>query len=202
MENEKEKQQQAQEDLRIIRQMMEDTRRQVADNGLHYLSWTVFVALGIIGTYTVVLYGLEGSNIFWVWLTAIGGGWIVSFILGHNDAKARSYNFAEKLLSAIWMGAGVSMTIVAFTGVATDAFQPNYIPAMIASILGIPYFAASFIYDLSWFRYIAVGWWVAGIGFFIWGSFHTLAVLGVLMILFQAVPGLYLYNNFGTVQAD
>lgn len=202
MSNQIKKQQQAREDLRVIRQMMEETRRQVADNGLHYLSWTLFVAIGIIGTYAVVLYQLDESNIFWVWLAAIGLGWITSFVIGRNETHNRSYNFAEKLLSAIWIGSGISMTLVAFTGVAVDAFHPNYIPAFIASILGIPYFTASFIYDLNWFKYIGIGWWLAGLGFFLWGSFHTLAVLGILMILFQAVPGLYLYNNFGTKQTE
>lgn len=191
-------QQQAREDLRFIRQMLEETRQRVADNGMHYISWTVMVALGIIGTYLIVLSDMPSSYTLWLWVVIIGAGWLISFLIGARQNEVRPQNFAEKVLSSVWTGAGISMTVVAFTGVAGDAFHPNFIPALIATILGIPYFTASVIYSLSWFRLIAAGWWLAGIGFFLWNSFHTLAVLGVLMILFQALPGLYLYKNFGT----
>lgn len=190
-------QKQAQEDLRFIRRMMEETRQHVADNGMHYISWTVMVALGIIGTYFVVLSEMPSSYTLWLWVVAIGGGWLLTLLIG-KDQTDRTRNFAERVLSTVWLGAGITMTIVAFTGLASEAFHPNFIPALIATILGIPYLTASVIYDLPWFRWIAAGWWIAGIGFFLWGSFHTLAVLGVLMILFQALPGLYLYRNFGT----
>ncbi len=191
-------QQQAQDDLRFIREMLEETRQHVADNGMHYISWSVIVALGIIGTYLIVLTGRAPSNILWVWIADIGLGWLLSFWIGFRDSTDRARNFAERVLNLVWIGTGITMTIVAFSGLAGGAFDPRFIPAFIASILAIPYFTASIIYKLSWFRLVAAGWWLAGIGFFLWDSFHSLAVLGILMILLQALPGFYLYRNFGT----
>lgn len=192
--------QQAQQDLQFIRRMLEETRLTAADNGIHYINWSVMPALGIIGTYLIVLTESPSVYIFWIWVAVIATGWIVSFLKGKNGKRERTQNFAEKILSAVWIGAGITMTITAFAGMITESFSPRIIPALIATIMGIPFLIAGMTYDLKWFRNLAVVWWVAGIVFFFWNSFHALAALGVLMIVCQAIPGIYLYKTYSRQQ--
>ncbi len=188
--------QKAQENLQFIRTVMEDSRRSVADNGMHYISWSVVTALGIIGTYIVVMMQKPGFYILGIWALAVGLGWLSSFVIGGKGAGGRPVTFAEKMLTSVWAATGITMTITAFAGILTGAIHPNLIPAFIATIIGIPYFLSGIIYNLNWFKMLAVVWWAAGLVFFIWQSFHTLAVLGGLMIFCQALPGLYLYRKF------
>lgn len=192
------KKQQAEEDLQFIREMLKETRRTVADNGMHYINWSIMPSLGIIGTYLVLMTESPSVYIFWIWTAVIGLGWLFSIILGARGSRGRSPNFAERILSSVWITSGITMTLIAFGGMVSGAFSPHLIPALIAVILGIPFFIAGMIYDLHWFKLISVGWWIAGTSFFFWNSFHSLAALGVLLILFQVLPGIYLYKSFGS----
>lgn len=175
---------------------MEDSRRSVADNGMHYINWSIVTALGIIGTYLIVMTQMPGIYIMWLWAAAIGLGWVLSFVMGGKESMKRPMNFAEKMLTSVWVASGITMTILAFVGLMTGAVHPNLIPAFIATIIGIPYYLSGVIYNLSWFKMLSLAWWVAGIVFFIWQSFHALAVLGVLMIFCQTLPGIYLYRKY------
>lgn len=194
------KKEKAQEDLDFIRKVMEDSRRTVADNGMHYINWSVMPALGIIGTYLITQLQLPGNYILWTWVIAIGLGWIFSMVIGRKEYSNRTMSFADKLLSAVWITSGIAMTMIAFAGILSGTIQPVAIPAFIATVIGIPYFIAGLIYNLNWFKLIAVGWWAAGLLFFFWQSYHTLAVLGVLIILFQALPGIFIYKKFSKEQ--
>lgn len=187
----------AQEDLQFIRRMLDETRRTVADNGLHYINWSIMPAIGIIGTYLIVLTQSQPLFIFWLWVAVVAAGWIISYFLGLKGKNNRSRNFAERILSAVWVGAGITMTITAFAGMLSESFTPQVIPAMIATIMGIPYLISGMVYDLKWFKSLAVIWWIAGLCFFFLNSFHTLGLLGLLMILCQTVPGFYLYKTYG-----
>lgn len=190
--------QQAQEDLQFIRRMLDETRRTVVDNGMHYINWSVMPALGILGTYIVGLTQSPSAYIFWIWTAVVTIGWIISLLIGMKGERKRTPNFAERILTAVWVGAGITMTITAFAGMISEAFSPQAIPALIATIMGIPFLISGMAYDLKWFKSLAAVWWIAGIIFFFWNSFHTLAALGLLMILCQTIPGIYLYRSYGS----
>jgi len=190
-------QQQAKEDLQFIRKVIEDSRRSVADNGMHYITWSICVALGIIGTYTVAVSSLSPRTNLWVWIVFIGAGWIFSLIRGTSQSSGKPKSFARKMLSSIWVCTGITMTITAFAGIISGTIQPIALPAVLSAILAIPYFIASYIYNLNWFKTLAAGWWLGAIVFFFWQTPQTLAAFGILMIVLQTIPGIYLYNKYG-----
>ena len=188
----------AREDLRFIREMLEETRRTVADNGMHYINWSIMPALGIIGTYVVLITGIPSIYVLWIWGLAVGLGWVFSYLIGRRQTSDKRPSFADRVLVSVWVAAGIAMMIIAFGGMISGAFSPQVIPALMAVIMGVPFLTAGLLYDLNWFRLISVGWWIAGIAFFFWDSVHTLAALGVLLVLLQAAPGIYLYKTYRT----
>jgi hypothetical protein len=63
-------------------------------------------------------------------------------------------------------------------------------------ILGVAYFTSGKIYETKWMYLIGAGWWTGAIVLFYWHSIHTLALFGLMMILFQVVPGIYFYKKW------
>jgi len=188
--------QQAESEISMIKQIMDDSKRIVVDDGKGYIIWGALIVIGLLGTYFLILSKLY-NYIGWLWIVVIGSGWIFTIIInvvkGH---KKKVRTFAGKILGALWFSCGITMTIVGFVGTGSGSFGAYTISPMMAVILGIAYFVTGVIYGLPWVRNIAAGWWIGAIVTFIWSGMYSLLVFAGMMIVLQIIPGIILYSKF------
>lgn len=183
-------------EISMIKQIMDDSKKIVVDDGKGYIIWGVLIVIGLLGTYFLILSRLY-SYIGWLWITSIGAGWIYTIIVnavkGH---KKKVRTFAGKILGALWFSCGISMTIVGFVGTGTGSYGAYIISPLMAVILGVAYFVTGFIYGMAWVRNLAVGWWIGAIVTFIWTGMYSLLVFAGMMIALQIIPGIIMYSKF------
>jgi hypothetical protein len=187
----------AEQELVFIKKIMEDSHRATVINGRYYISWGIIVSVSLIITYTLLMLKLP-ENIGWMWLGAIGIGWILSFIIGRRERsmmKARSHT--GKIVASVWMGAGTAMTILGFVGPASMVYNGMAICPILASVIGAAYFVSGTIYNLNWVKNLSYAWWTGSIAMFLLGmSYHNLLLFALMMIAFQIIPGLILNNKW------
>ena len=183
-------------EISMIKQIMDDSKKIVVDDGKGYIIWGVLIVIGLLGTYFLILSKLY-NYIGWLWIASIGAGWIYTIIIhavkGHKK-KART--FAGKILGALWFSCGISMTIVGFVGTGTGSYGAYIISPLMAVILGVAYFVTGFIYGMAWVRNLALGWWIGAIVTFVWTGMYSLLVFAGMMIALQIIPGIILYSKF------
>ena len=183
----------ARDELAMIRSLMQDSQRIVHENGAHYLGWGVLSAAALLLTYAAAASRLD-SIIPWIWVVAIGAGWVFSLWIARRSRRtARVRTLAGRLLGAIWMGCGITLTLFGFIGGATGAIPWGSLQGVLAGILGIGYFASSFVYDSAAWRYLAAGWWAGAALMLLWPGPHTLLLLAALVVALEIVPGALLY---------
>ncbi|RPI13563.1 MAG: hypothetical protein EHM58_18220 [Ignavibacteriae bacterium] len=188
---------QAEQELAVIKTIMEDSRKIGIDKGVHYIFWGVLVTAALIVNYIFLVMGISGPYIGMLWLVLMIGGWVVSAIIGRKENKARKVKtFAGKILSAIWIGAGVSMMMLGFIGIVTHAYNPIFVCPLIATVLGAAYFASGIVQSQNWVRNLSFGWWAGAILMFIFPGFHSLLVFAFMMVALQTVPGIILYRQW------
>lgn len=185
----------AERDLAKIRSIMEEGRRTVYEGGRHYILWGILMAAALMTTYAAVLYAWPDWTAL-VWPVAVGLGWAGSMWIGYTDhARAPVHTLAGRVLGAIWIGFGITATIIGFAGPGTGAINIEALAGVMAVLLGSGYFASSFLYGFGWVRWLSVAWWAGGVAMMVWPGAHTLPALAAMMILLQVVPGLVFYSR-------
>jgi len=184
-----------QQELSFIKKVMDDSRRLIAADGRSFIFWGVIISIGLLVTYFAVDYKWE-SNLSWFWPALIAFGWIYTIIAeGRHSKRAKTITFAAKIMAAMWIACGIAMTIVGFAGPIAGAYSGIFISPLISIILGVGYAVSGVVFGKSWVSLLSIGWWGGAIIMFFMGSLETLLIMAAMMILFQTLPGIFLYNK-------
>lgn len=179
----------AQEDLAMIRRMMEDARQVVHGGGGHFVLWGVLTVTALLVTFGVVELGWS-TRTMWVWPVAVVIGWIGSAVLGRAEyLRSRRGTAAIRYLGAIWVGVGIALTLLGLLGIPMGAIAAPSMGGVMACVLGAGFFASGFIYGAWWVGALAGGWWLGGIAMLIWPGAYTLLLLAAMLVGLQIVPG-------------
>lgn len=184
------------EELTFIKNIIQDSRRKVIENGLGFIIWGILVLLGLLSTYFMLVNKIYLS-IPWNWIILMGAGWLYTFLKVRKYKKKKvPSSFAVKIIGALWFSSGISMTLFGFVAPASGAVNGVFISPMISVVLGIAYFVSGFLYDSKWISLLAYGWWAGAIVMFFYPGMQVFLIMSTMLILFQIVPGIVLYSKF------
>ncbi|PID27343.1 MAG: hypothetical protein CR982_06225 [Candidatus Cloacimonadota bacterium] len=191
---------QAQKELSFIKEIIENSREKLYDSGVHLVLWGVLVSIGQFSNY-VTISMRKTEYLGYIWLVIVLLGWGGGFIIDKREKLVLNpNNFANKISSTLWIGGGVSMTIIGFSRLISFGefyvITPMAINPIISIILGSLYFATGAIYDIKWFSRLAYGWWGIAIVLFSWVSYMSFLVYGFVLIGLMVVPGIILNRNY------
>ena len=183
------------QELAFIKKVMADSRRSIEDNGLDYIVWGIIVALGMFATCALSALRAEVWAGPWVylalWIAVMAGGWVFSLIRYMRYCRrARATTLAGRMLGAIWLACGIAIMMLIFVLSPLGKADPS--PA-IAVVLGIGFFLSGLLLDFAPLRWASACWWAGAVGLAL-GKPQALEMLvfGVMMVLFQVVPGIVL----------
>lgn len=184
-------------ELHVIRKIMQDSRRTIIDNGLHYIFWGVLVTVALILNYLMIIYSYSVNEAGLMWFVLMVSGAVADYFIERRREKARKVKtFAGKVLGSLWGASGLCMFLFGFIGVITKAYNPYFICPIIAVVLGMTYFISGVIQQTNWLRYLTVGWWGGAVYMFLLPGRQTMLVFASMMLLFQVLPGIILYKKW------
>lgn len=186
--------QKALEELSYIKQIMQDSRKTVVDNGIGYITWGIIIVMGLMSSYFMIVNKIK-NNYELNWIILIGIGWIFSFVSARKDRKYKSTTMAGKILAGIWFSSGIAMTIVGFVGPVSGGIKGVFVSAVISIILGVAYFVSGIVYGSRWITLLSIGWWAGAILMLFWPGMQVFWIMSLMMIFFQIIPGLFLYQQ-------
>ena len=184
-----------QEDLAYIKNIINDSKRIIVDDGKGFIVWGLLIIVGMLTTF--FMYRLDEYTFVWlVWPVIIGSGWIYTLITEWRQGKRRrARTFAGKILGALWISSGISMTIIGFLGTSAGAYSGVYVSPLIANVLGIAYFVSGVLYGKRWLSWLAAGWWLGGAVMFFMPNIYSLLLFAGMMLFLQTLPGYILYRQ-------
>jgi len=194
------------EDIAFIRRADEQGRDFAAGRSLDMLVWGTAVAIGYLGTYaTAIRWWRVDPN--WVWAVCIVLPWLYSlrrlFAAPLFPSKPRpTPPPMVQALRMLWFGCGIFLSSFAVAVIIGGDMRQGWFNAVSAGVLGIGFFASSFLCSLTWMRGVGIGWWVAAL--LLYALRHRVEVLSlsaVLMLQLLALPGLLLWRGRPTSAA-
>lgn len=175
-----------------IRGLMEESQRFLCGTWQHQVLWGGVGAAGLVFTWWSVTVGSTDA-VPAAWLSLLVLGWIGSLLLVRRGARSAAVdNVAGRAFGGIWMGLGVTLTLLATLGVYSGALDPRSLPGVLSVVLGTGYFASGFLTGLRWLTAVGVAWWVGGAVLLFWSEPGALLVMSAMALLLEVGPALAL----------
>lgn len=180
-----------QEDLAIIKQIMQESRQRFYNVGIHLVVWGGIVILALLLTY----YNISVKYLFpeyWIWLVGFSLAWIFEFIQYKRYQRSeRIYNKLNRIGSALWMSILITMMIYGiFGGVGGNLMEGGN--GIIAGLLAIGYLVTGEGIEMKWVKYLGFGWWMGAIILFFSPLEIGILIMAFLMVCLQFIPGVIL----------
>ncbi len=184
----------AEEEISVIKKIMEDSKKAIVDNGWHYIYWGSIVTAALIVNYLMVLNGVSVNSQGMLWFISMTGAAILEGIIERRREKdTKVKTFAGKLLNTLWSASGICMFILGFAGVVSGAYSAIMIFPLISIILGMAYLISGIIQGVKWLSFICVFWWSGAVLLLLFPGLHSMLIFAGMIVCFQIVPGMILY---------
>jgi hypothetical protein len=183
----------AEDDLALIRRLMADSRSVVVDRGKHFMIWGAVSVVGLLATYGAIA-GWIAVAPRWTWAGLVVVGWVASFVVGWRDGRsARVRTLAGRLLGGVWLATGVTLTLIAASGLFGGVVPHVALPGVLSAVMGVAVLATSQLTDEGWLAWVAAGWWVGAAVMLFAPGLYALLVMAVMALALMLAPGALLY---------
>jgi hypothetical protein len=189
---------QAREDIAFIRRAIEEGSAYATASSPDMLVWGIAVAIGYLGTYGFVC-GWSPVAPGALWAVCLGLPWLFSLrrvAIGIAGHEVWPRGPMARALAMLWFGCGVFLTTLAVACMVTGEGRNGWFNAVVAGVMGIGFFAGSWLARLPWMRWVGIAWWIGELALF--ALRHRVEVLplsAALMLLLLAGPGYVLMSR-------
>jgi len=151
--------QQIEQNISIIKEMIEKTRKETAQSG------NFFIFIGIMSiALTLLILFLEDQ---WE-LPIIAGMVVFSAIVGYltvgrEEKKQKVQTYAKTVFGSLWLACGLICISVIFLFPFLNAFPFQAVPVLTSLIVGIGLFTTGAVYQLPFVQWCSIAWWLGAI---------------------------------------
>jgi hypothetical protein len=187
---------QAKDEIRLISEMIERTRKITAGSWMFFLVWGIVVILGVVGMYALVF--IEKFSWIWLnWIVFVGIGVVFSIVYGRKYEKiegARTYPYIAT--AHVCFTCGMAFILVGFIFPLLKLYSWGLIAILISLVAGILAFSLGGIYEWNLLKWCGVIWWAGAIGMvFIHENYRALFFIPLILIGY-IMPALVLRSMY------
>jgi hypothetical protein len=189
--------QQARQELSLIRDMIEKTRREAAVSG------QFFIVIGLISLIAMLVIGMLGKFrlehlLLPVLLALIVVNGVLSyFIFARERKREKVTTYAKTIYLGIWATCGLSILMVAFLFPLTRVYSYDLVPMLISLIFGIAVFSTGVIFGERRIQWCGSIWWVGAVILaYSPPGMLTMYIMMALILLGWVLPGLILNRRY------
>jgi hypothetical protein len=191
-----------QEQLSIIRSMVEKSRRETAESG------AFFIWLGVIGIVTVFairaleLSGLSHLTIPFLVVVLVANGVVGYFTVSRRQKRAGARSYVATICYTVWFACAVPILIVTFLLPALGAYPWSLVPVLAALFMGIGVFATGSIFEVPAITWSSLAWWGGAVAMAAIEGPARAIVMAAAILLGMVLPGAILNRRYRGQRGD
>ncbi|RLD65244.1 MAG: hypothetical protein DRI95_09140 [Bacteroidetes bacterium] len=183
-----------QDSLKLISEMLENTKARFNENGFFYLLWGWLVLIASLLHFTLLYTDFQHPYIGWP-VIMMGGG-IVSGIAGYRKGKdAKVSTFIDRSMIFLWIGFVISLLIL-FAIVIIGHIKWHLLSILIIALYGLPTFVSGGILKFKPLIYGALACWVLAIISLFVQEEYVILLSAISVIFAYLIPGYMLKSKF------
>jgi len=181
-------QQSAQENLAYIRRVMEETRSLAMDFSYYFILFGAIVIFGTVTSYLLVAVS-RWPLIPWMWVLVMGSGMVVAMFRSRRiDRQVNS--LIRRLLVATWVMVLVMVVVLCLSFGLVGLLSLSIALAITSASIGMGYTISAVIGNSLVVGLLSLPWWIGGILIPLAGDWYGPAIVGVLTLFFELIPGI------------
>lgn len=186
----------AKEEIRVIREMLEKTRRSTADSGTFFLVWGILLILGVLGNYA--LAWVERFSWIWInWILFPGIGVIFSCVYwSRKERKAGMKTYASTAAGYLGIGCGVAFIFVGLVLPAFKIYTWGVIALLVGTVWGTYLFAIGGLFDWNFLKWCGLISWAVTFGMIFVKEDYRALLFVPLILIGCIVPGLIMRSQY------
>lgn len=183
-----------QDSIRLISEMLENTKARFNENGFFFLLWGWLVLIASLLHFTLLYTDFQYPYIGWPIIMTAGG--IASGIAGYRRGKdAKVKTFIDRSMSYLWIGFFISF-IILFAIVIVGQIKWNLLSILIMALYGLPTFVSGGILKFKPLIYGALAcWFIAILSLFVRED-YVILLSALSVVLAYLIPGYMLKAKF------
>jgi len=179
---------QAREDIRIIKSMLDKTRRAATESGTLFIVWGVLITVALAGTWVLGLlkeYRWEWA--VWVGVTVVG--WIFSAVYGYRrDRKTEVKTYAQIAARHLYIACGAGFLLVGIALPRLGAYSYEAISILVSVVSGILFFVMGGLYEWPLLRVFGLVWWIGAAGLTLVKDNDRILLYTILFVVAYLLP--------------
>ena len=194
--------QQAREDIRIIKAMLDKTRKATSESGTLFIVWGFLITLALIGNYALAYF--ENNRWGWlVWIVVTAAGGIYSAVYGYRkDRRAPVKTYIQIVGRHLYEACGAGFVLVAIILPLLGAYSHEAITILWAVVMGILFFVMGGLFEWSLLKWFGLAWWVGAVGLTLVKGNNRTLLYTVLFIACYLVPAFILRAKYRKEQSS
>ena len=187
-----------QEELTIIKNMIDKTRRETSESGNFFIAIGIY---GIISTFAIAAME-EIFKLYNYILPALIGNIVLAaavayFFISRAEKKEKVKTYAKTVFIDTFFACGITAIMIMFLFPITKVYPFHLIPVLISLVFGITAFVSGSIFELQSLKWCSIAWW-GGACLMAYAERGMLrAYIFMAIILFGWIlPGLIMNRNY------
>lgn len=187
---------QLQQDISIIKEMIEKTRRQTANSGHLFIFIGVFSALATVGIGLLEIFSLQDFFIPLLILMAVVNGITGYFIISNEEKKEKVKDYTRIFFWNVWMVCGLSALLIVFVFPFLNVYSFGAVPIITSVLMGIALFLTGVLFEMNVIKLSSLIWWVGAILLALYEGPYGFLIIVVVIVVGWLMPGLYLNRQY------
>ncbi|MCJ7588792.1 MAG: hypothetical protein MUQ00_12965 [Candidatus Aminicenantes bacterium] len=188
--------QQAREDIQIIKAMLDKTRKATSESGTLFIVWGCLITLALIGNYVLVYF----KKYHWewlVWAAVTAAGWIFSAVYGYRkDRRAPVKTYIQIVGRHLYIACGAGFLLAGLILPRLGAYSYEAISILVAAVTGILFFVMGGLFEWALLKWFGLAWWAGAVGLTLVKGSDRALLYTVLFIVCYLVPAFILRAKF------
>lgn len=177
------------EQIRLIKEMVEKTRRTTAESGTLFIFWGFLIIAAIVAMY--ILHFFRKFQWIWVnWVAFLIIGWAYSVLYGIKREKTEeTETYAQMASKNLSLSCGIVFLLLGVIFPLLKVYSTEAISLVVTTIGGLLIFMAGAIFEWNLLKWCGLIWWLGALVMVpIPGAYRGLCLIP-LIIFGYLVPG-------------
>lgn len=187
---------QIQQEIAIIKKMIEKTRRETAESGHFFIAIGIFSAIATFAIGMLERYSLNYLVVPTLIIAVIACGLIGYLTVTRKEKREKVTSYPKNIFYNMMLACGIPGLMILFLYPLLKVYPWNLIPALVLLIMGIIVFSAGVIFELQFVKWCSLVWWAGALIMALTKSQLRFLIMIAIIIFGWILPGLILNKQY------
>jgi len=188
--------QQLEQEISIIKEMIDKTRKKTADSGHMLIYMGIFSIVMTVVISVMGIYQLDRYFMPVIIAMALVNAFIGYRIASKNGGKETANTYSKTLFMHVWMMCGFAAVLIVFLFPFLNLYPFHVAAVLTFLVLGIAVFITGSLFELKYIQWAGLLWWIGAVLMAILPWPITIVIMAAVILFGWIVPGFLLNKQY------